>query len=132
MLVKAKRKGYYGERVRKAGMTFNYTPKDKKAFDKGDEKLPSWVEAVNIDVDADPNKSRNDKLESLSSAVDKAKENLKNAEAAASVADDKLSSATKKADKEVAQDAANVANEAVDDATIALSEAEDDLTAAES
>lgn len=132
MLVKATRKGYYGDRVREVGVTFNYKPNDEKAFKAGKENLPSWMKLVEINKNIDPNKTRNDKLENLSNDVESARESLKAAEAAAGEADDALNAATKKADKEVAADAANAANEAVDVATQALSDAEDALAAAES
>lgn len=137
MLVKAKRKGYYGSRVREVGQTFNYTPmtKDeqkayKKKHNSKDDYFPSWMEKVNISENAA--ETLEAKLENLSKAVDEARKNLATAEAGAQAADDKLSAATKQADKEVAADEASAANDAVDDATQALSDAEDELAAAES
>jgi len=131
MLVKATKKGYYGDRIRDIGVTFNYTPNNKKNFDNGKENLPSWMIEVKVDEGIDPEKLRNDKLEELSSNVAKAKQVLAEAEATAAAKDDILVNAKAK-DKPAAQDMANVANEAVDNAAHLLSDAEDALAEAES
>ena len=137
MLVKAIRQGYYGNRIRKPGQTFNYTPMTKdeqKAYKEKhgvkEDYFPTWMQKVNVDANATV--SLNDKLKTLSDDVVAAKSALESAEAAAQDADDKLSAATKKGDKEVAADVASAANDAVDDATQVLSDAEDALAAAES
>lgn len=131
MLVKANQKGYYGERIREPGRTFNYTPNDQKAFDAGEEKLPYWMDLVTVKNGSNPDQDREEKLLRLTANVEKAKDALAAAEKVAADADEVLSNA-KKADKEAAQDAAMAANDAVDDAAAKLSEAEEELNAAES
>jgi len=131
MLVRATRTGYYGDRIRKPGMSFNYKPDNKKKFDKGEEKLPSWMEVVEVGESANSNETKSKKLDDLTAEVDAAKVELSKAEAASKVADENLEKAAANK-KEQFQAKAEAANEDLDNATAKLSDAEDALAKAES
>lgn len=132
MLVRATRKGYYGDRIRNAGTSFNYvlSKEQQKAIDDGEASLPTWMERVEVSDDTNSDTLRARHLAKLNDKVDAAKAELVQAEAAAKKADENLEKASD-AKRAQAQAKAEAANEALDDATAKLSDAEDALVQAE-
>ena len=132
MLVRATRKGYYGDRIRIAGTSFNYkiSKEEEKKIEEGESKLPSWMEEVVVSDSGNSEQLRAKQLSKLSDDVDDAKAELVKAEAVSKKADENLAKASD-AKKPQAQAKAEAANEALDDATGNLSDAEDALVQAE-